>query len=60
MSPGPDVLNPGRAVFHTVEGAISGQGRKEFVYRPDPPLRGSGSGSFRTKVEVIGFTEVGD
>jgi len=60
MSPGPDVLNPGRAVFHTVEGMISAQGRKEFVYRPDPPLRGSTSGSFRTKVEVVGFTEVGD
>lgn len=60
MSPGPDVLNPGRAVFHTVEGTIPAQGRKEFVYRPDPPLQGSPSGSFRTKVEVVGFSEVGD
>jgi hypothetical protein len=60
MSPGPEVLNPGRAVFHTVEGSIPAQGRKEFVYRPDPPLRGGASGSFRTKVEVIGFTEIGD
>lgn len=60
MSPGPDVLNPGRAVFHTVEGTIPAQGRREFVYRPEPPLRASPSGSFRTKVEVVGFSEVGD
>lgn len=60
MSPGPDVLNPGRASYHTVEGTIDAQGRKEFVYRPDPPLRGGASGSFRTKVEVVGFVEVGD
>jgi hypothetical protein len=60
MSPGPDYLNPGRAVFHTVEGVIPAQGRKEFVYRPDPVLRGGGSGSFRTKVEVAGFTKIGD
>jgi hypothetical protein len=60
MSPGPDVLNPGQASYHTVEGTIAAQGRKEFVYRPDPPLRGSSSGSFRTKVEVVGFAAVGD
>jgi hypothetical protein len=60
MSPGPDYLNPGRAVFHTVEGAIPAQGRREFVYRPDPPLRNNSAGSFNTEVEVAGFTEVGD
>lgn len=60
MSPGPDVINPGRAVYHTVEGTIPAQGRREFVYRPDPPLRGGAMGSFRTTVEVVGFDEVGD
>lgn len=60
MSPGPDYLNPGRAVFHTVEGDIPAQGRKEFVYRPDPPLRSNSAGSFKTEVEVAGFSEVGD
>lgn len=60
MSPGPDWLNPGRAVYYTVEGVIPAQGRKEFVYRPDPPLRGGASGHFRTHAEVVGFGEVGD
>ena len=60
MKPGPDVLNPGRATYFTVEGTIPAQGRTEFVYRPDPPLRGNGSGFFRTKVDVAGFTEIGD
>jgi hypothetical protein len=60
MKPGPDVLNPGRASYFTVEGTIPAQARKEFVYRPDPPLRGSGLGSFRTKVEVVGFSAIGD
>jgi hypothetical protein len=60
MSPGPDFLNPGRASYYTVEGTIAAQGRREFVYRPDPPLRSGSSGSFRTKVEVVGFGAVGD
>ena len=60
MSPGPDVLNPGRSSYYTVEGSIAAEGRKEFVYRPEPPLRGSSSGTFRTTVEVVGFDEVGD
>ena len=60
MNPGPEVLNPGRSVYHTVEGTIPAKGRGEFVYRPDVPLRSSGDGTFRTTVDVVGFTEIGD
>ena len=56
-NPGTD--NPGRADFYTVVGDLPAGGRVPFEYTITPPLPDRSDGTFRTTVEVVGFTEVG-
>lgn len=56
-NPGSD--NPGRTEFFLVLGEIEPHGRLAVEYQPDPPLPQRADGTFRTSIEIAGFTEVG-
>jgi len=56
-SPGKD--NPGRTEYYLVLGQVDPHGRLAFEYRPDPPLQQRADGTFKTSIEIAGFTEVG-
>lgn len=56
-NPGRD--NPGRSAFYTVRTELEPGEAVPFEYRPSPPLPRRSDGYFRTKVEVVGFAEVG-
>ena len=56
-NPGSD--NPGRTEFYLVLGEIAPHGQLAFEYRPDPPLPQRADGTFKTSIEIAGFTEVG-
>jgi len=55
----PGDASPSRAVFYTVPGAIPPGGRLEFRYRPAPGDLPPTPAEFDTRVEVVGFLEVG-
>lgn len=56
-NPGRD--NPGRTEFFLVLGEVEPHGRLAFEYRPEPPLPQRADGTFKTSIEIAGFTEVG-
>ena len=56
-NPGTD--NPGRTEYYLVLGEVEPNGTLAFEYRPDPPLPNRDDGTFKTSIEVAGFTEVG-
>jgi len=55
----PGDASPSRAVFYTVPGAIPPGGRVEFRYRPAAGDLPTTPAAFDTRVEVVGFLEVG-
>lgn len=56
-NPGTD--NPGRTEYYLVLGEVEPHGQLAFEYRPDPPLPQRDDGTFKTSIEIAGFTEVG-
>jgi hypothetical protein len=56
--PGDD--SPGRADYYVVAGPIAPGGSVPFKYVISPPLPQRSDGHFKSSVEVVGFTEVGE
>jgi hypothetical protein len=55
----PGDVSPGRSEFITVKEEIPAGGSTSFIHNPSPPLPVRSDGHFKTEVNVIGFTEVG-
>ncbi len=56
--PGAD--SPGRASFYTTSGTIPPGESAPFEYRSVDPSPSRPDGHFKTEVEVVGYTEVGE
>lgn len=59
FDPGPIEENPARSYFFTVPAEIEPGETATFTYEPGTPLTSREGGEFLTRVEVVGWVEVG-